>query len=485
MGEGCGLDLRRWLEEMRAAGQVQEVLGADWNLELGTISEINVKRPQHRALLFDQIVGYPKGHRVLTCTTGTPKRLASILRLPVEEASHQALVSALRGKPREWESRAKDYPPVVRPDGPVFERVMEGDEVDVLAFPAPWWHERDGGRYIGTGCAVVTRDYDSDWINVGTYRVMVHDRNHVGLDMVAGKHGNIQYRKYMEAQKPFPVAIVVGADPLLYLIAGVEVPYGMCEYQYIGAVLGQPVEVVEARGTGLPIPTHAELVLEGWIQPGATRMEGPFGEFHGYYQGKAAPAPVVEVERIYFREHPIILGSPPAKPPHDYSYSKAVMRSALLLEALESAGVPGVQAVWAHEIGGARMLTVASIKQQYAGHAKQCGMVLSQCGVGAYLGRYAIVVDEDIDPTNLEEVMWAVATRTDPEVDIDIIHRALGSKNDPMSVAYRYAAPFSSRAVIDACRPFEHLKEFPPVAEASRELREQVFAKWREALQWD
>lgn len=77
-----------------------------------------------------------------------------------------------------------------------------------------------------------------------------------------------------------------------------------------------------------------------------------------------------------------------------------------------------------------------------------------------------------------------MATRTDPEVDIDIIHRALGSKNDPMSVAYRYAAPFSSRAVIDACRPYEHLQDFPPVAEASRELREKVFAKWHERLQW-
>lgn len=132
---------------------------------------------------------------------------------------------------------------------------------------------------------------------------------------------------------------------MLYLIAGVEVPYGMCEYNYIGAVLGQPAEVVQAPGTKLPIPTHAELVLEGWIQPGAMRMEGPFGEFHGYYQDKAAPAPVVEVERIYYREHPIILGSPPAKPPHDYSYSKAVMHSALLFDALETAGVPGVQAV--------------------------------------------------------------------------------------------------------------------------------------------
>jgi len=149
---------------------------------------------------------------------------------------------------------------------------------------------------------------------------------------------------------------------------------------------------------------------------------------------------------------------------------------------LEAAGVPDVRAVWAHEVGGARMLTVVSIKQRYAGHARQAGHVASQCGVGAYLGRYTIVVDDDIDPANLQEVMWAVATRSDPEVDIDIIRGAMGSKNDPLSVAYRRKAPFSSRAIIDACRPFDFLEEFPPVAEASPELRRQVQAKWQALL---
>ena len=115
-------------------------------------------------------------------------------------------------------------------------------------------------------------------------------------------------------------------------------------------------------------------------------------------------------------------------------------------------------------------------------YAKQAGHILNQCGVAAYMSRYSVVVDEDIDPANLQEVMWAVATRTDPEVDIDIIRRGMGSKNDPMSIAYRYAAPFSSKAIIDACRPFEHLREFPAVAEASKELQEKVKAKWKDLL---
>ena len=190
----------------------------------------------------------------------------------------------------------------------------------------------------------------------------------------------------------------------------------------------------------------------------------------------------MSVQRVYYRSDPILLGSPPAKPPNDYSYSKAVMRSALLHDALVAAGVPDVQAVWAHEIGGARMFNVVAIKQRYAGHARQAGHILSQCGVGAYMSRYSVVVDEDIDPANLHEVIWAVATRTDPAIDINIIERGMGSKNDPMYVAYRYDAPYSAKAVIDACRPWDHLDDFPPVAEASKELQAKIRAKWKDLL---
>ena len=453
--------------------------GADWNLELGAISELNVKKDVPPALLFDEVKGYPRGFRVLTCSTSSPARLSSILRLPLQR-THHGLVETLRGKPAQWQAAASRFPATVVKSGPALEHVDR--EVDALKFPSPLWHELDGGRYIGTGCSVVTRDFDSEWINVGTYRVQVIDRNHVALDMVPGKHGRIHYEKHKAAGKRFPVVIVCGGDPLGYLISGIEVPFGMCEYNYIGAILGEPVAVLAGDLTGLPFPAASEIVLEGFVEPQDERTEGPFGEFHGYYPGKAGIAPVVTVQRVYYRSDPILMGSPPAKPPNDYSYSKAVMRSALLHDAVVAAGVPDVRAVWAHEIGGARMFNVVSIKQRYAGHARQAGHILSQCGVGAYMSRYSVVVDEDIDPANLQEVMWAVATRTDPAVDIDIIERGMGSKNDPMFVAYRYDAPFSSKAVIDACRPWDHLDDFPPVAEASRELQQKIRAKWKDLL---
>ncbi|MBW8906190.1 MAG: UbiD family decarboxylase [Betaproteobacteria bacterium] len=471
------LDLRTWLGEVDKLGELKHVRGADWNLELGAISELNVKKDVPPALLFDEIEGYAKGFRVLTCSTSSPARLSSILRLPLQR-THHGLVEALRGKPAQWQAAAGRFPAKLVKSGAALEHVER--EVDVLRFPAPLWHEHDGGRYIGTGCSVVTRDLESDWVNVGTYRVQVIDRNHVALDMVPGKHGRIHYEKHKAAGKRFPVVIVCGADPLGYLISGIEVPFGMCEYNYIGAILGEPVAVLPGELTGLPFPAASEIVLEGHVEPNDERTEGPFGEFHGYYPGKEGVAPIVTVERVNYRRDPILMGSPPAKPPNDYSYSKAVMRSALLHDALVAAGVPDVRAVWAHEIGGARMFNVVAIKQRYAGHARQAGHILSQCGVGAYMSRYSVVVDEDIDPANLQEVMWAVATRTDPAIDIDIIERGMGSKNDPMYVAYRYNAPYSSKAVIDACRPWDHLQEFPQVAEASRELQAKIRAKWKD-----
>ncbi|MDP1671979.1 MAG: UbiD family decarboxylase, partial [Burkholderiales bacterium] len=163
---GNPLDLRAWLDTARQLGQLKDVPGADAKLELGAISEMNVKVDGAPALLFDEIPGYPKGFRVVTCTTASPARLSSLLRMPVER-SHRGLVQALRGKPRGWQAEAPKYEPVVAETGPVLENTQSGKDVDINIFPSPLWHEKDGGPYIGTGCCVVTKDFDSDWVNVG------------------------------------------------------------------------------------------------------------------------------------------------------------------------------------------------------------------------------------------------------------------------------------------------------------------------------
>jgi 4-hydroxy-3-polyprenylbenzoate decarboxylase len=253
----------------------------------------------------------------------------------------------------------------------------------------------------------------------------------------------------------------------------------MSEYDYAGGHRGQPFEVVESELHSLPMPSHAEFVIEGEMQFGETAPEGPFGEFTGYYAGGKSEQPVIRVRRIYHRNNPILTIATPMKPPSDFSYSKCVMKAGMIWDEVERVGLSGVRGVWCHEAGGARMFNVISIKQAFAGHARQAGMLAASCQSGSYLGRFVVVVDDDIDPTNLFEVVWAMCTRCDPVEDIDFIRKAWSGPLDPRIPS---GTTTNSRAVIMACRPFERIGAFPPVAEASPELRAKVAAKFKDVL---
>lgn len=368
-------------------------------------------------------------------------------------------------------------------DGPVAQFYESGSEVDINKFPAPLWREYDGGRFIGTGCVVITQDPITQTYNGGTYRTMVIDNNHVTVLFGSeSRHGRRHQLKWQSRGKRCPVVISLGHDPIFSVLGGIEVPEGIFEIDVAGAVLGRCARMLRGKITGLPIPADAELVVEGWLT-NETAPEGPFGEFLGYYASNGGPAPLVKIEAIYHRENPIVLGSPPGKPPHDLSFYFSTMRSALLHDQIQAAGVPDVRAVWADKVGGGRLLITVAIKQRYFGHSRQAGLIASQCQAGVYLGRYVIVVDDDIDPTDLREVMWAVVTRTNPTTDIMTFDNSLGSLADPMQQSYEPGTTYSSRAIVDACRPFKHLKDFPLVAATPRRTLEEVRKKWSSL--WD
>ena len=198
---------------------------------------------------FDDVPGYPTGYRILVNAQSERSRLAITLGLPLEIGTWELM--------DEWERRmdeSQPVPPMVVEDGPVMENVLEGDEVDLFRFPTPLWHPQDGGRYLGTGDCVITRDPEGSWINVGTYRVMVHDRDHTGLYISPGKHGRLHRDKYFARGEPMPVLAIVGMDPLLFLASCLEIPLGVNEYEWAGAVKRGPVAVVRGRHTGLPMP---------------------------------------------------------------------------------------------------------------------------------------------------------------------------------------------------------------------------------------
>ena len=466
-------DLREWLEQVDALGELRRVEGAHWDLEIGTITElVRRENPHPPALLFEDLPDYRQGFRLLTGINNTARRLALTLHLPMD-TNERDLVEQWRRKNRSL-SRIS---PVPVDGGPILENIMEEGEVDLSVFPAPLWHKLDGGRYLGTAGPTITRDPDERWVNLGNYRVMLQGKDLLSVWISPGKHGRIHREKYFSRGQPCPVVIVFGGDPLLLLSGMVAHPPKVSEYDFVGGVHGEGVEVILGPHTGLPIPAHAEMAIEGEILPDRKAQEGPFGEFTGYYASGSHEEYLIKVKKVFYRNNPIICGSPPSIPPTDSTYGAARLRSALVWNALEDCGIAGVQGVCCHEIGSGIHLTVVSVKQLYPGHAKQVAVLATNVVAGGYMGRYSIVVDEDIDPFDIKEVLWALCTRCDPETSVDLIRRCWSGPLDPIIPSERKG--FNSRLVFEAVRPFEWKDKFPPVVERDPQVERRVRDKWK------
>jgi 4-hydroxy-3-polyprenylbenzoate decarboxylase len=237
--------------------------------------------------------------------------------------------------------------------------------------------------------------------------------------------------------------------------------FGESEYAAAGWLKGSPVSVLPGPVTGILIPADAELVIEGEVPPPwvETRDEGSYGEWTGYYGHPRGPEPVIHVKSVLFRDDPINYG---ALPP------------------IERAGFPDIRGVWipTHSKG----IIVVAISQRYPSHARQVGTFVAST---TYMGRFVIVVDDDIDVTNLDEVMWAVGTRCDPVTSITLMDSMRSSALDPrLPPEKREKRDFTnSIAVIDACRPFTWRKDFPTVNKVGEETRDAVEKKWADLFQ--
>ncbi len=466
-------DLRDWLRLVdELGGELRVVRGANWERDIGRVTEMLDHTAGSPCVLFDAIPGYPDGHRVVVNTNGTIRRQAVTLGLDPATVSHEALMTF-------WRTTLRGLEPIPPRDvgtGPILENVKRDGEVDLNAFPAPVWHPKDGGRYIGTASLNIVSDPDSEWVNVGSYRNQILDANHLGLWISPGKHGRIIREKYFQRAEPFPIVVVVGSDPLLFMAACSEAPsYGMSEFGWAGAVRGEPIEVVRGELSGLPIPANAEIAFEGFVDPTERRPEGPYGEAYGYYSALVADGPFIEVRRVYHRNEPIILGCPQGKPPHEDNRFGAYLRSCSIWDQVEQAGVPDVRGVWIPPEAGNRGLVVVAIRQRYPGHARQAALVTSQVAGAAYLGRFVIAVDDDVDIWNMDDVWWAVLTRCDPQRDIEFLHRTWSGPLDQAIVPEERG--HNSRAIIDATIPWEWRDHFPPVV-VEPELAKATREKW-------
>lgn len=463
-------DLREFIEQVDGLGALRRVNGAQTEYEIGAVTEVAAGSAHQPALLFDNIPGHKPGFRVFSNATMTPQRAALALGVDPSLRPLEAL--------KAWKDRRvtlKAVAPNKVAEAAFMENSLAGDDVDLGLFPAPIWHRGDGGPYIGSGSLIVMRDPDTGWINASIYRVQVHGKNRVTIQFDhPGRHGAIIARKYWNMGKPCPVAIVNGEDPALFSAGFEYLPEGVSEFDFAGAIKGAPIDVFAGPQTGLPVPALAEIILEGQLLPmSETSMEeGPFGEFTGYYAADKRAAPVMEITGVHYRNDPILLGSPPLKPPrHHFGLP---LRGAGIWTNLEAAGVTDIAGVWQHV---STTMTVIALKQRYAGHAKRAALIAA---ANSYLGRVVVTVDDDIDPSNIGDVLWAITTRCEPSEAVDIIRDGWSSALDPGIHPSRRDSgnTTNSKLILNACRPFEWMDRFPTPSALSIEEAAEVERKW-------
>jgi 4-hydroxy-3-polyprenylbenzoate decarboxylase len=333
----------------------------------------------------------------------------------------------------------------------------------------PWvrWHEKDGGPYM-CATSTVTRDPESGYVNVGSYRFKLIDENTCVGHLASGHHGDIISKKYWAQGKSCPVAISLGQEPSILIAAtpllGVT-GIRLCRVRSTRSNLGVY--------TDLPIPATAEAVLEGEILPpkAGVAIEGPFGEMGGYY-GDASPASLIKIHAVVYRDNPIIMGSPPFPNTARNLFGARGLRVRSELEAL---GIPGIKGV---RYGGG--IVILSIEQSFPGHAMRAALG-ALGGTGGYHTRFVILVDEDVDPHNLGEVFEAMGSRCDPGTSVDINRRIWSSRVDPRLEPEKVAKGDYTASVHHRCtrpitgRSTSKSRHFIGVAQSDEE-------KWRELL---
>lgn len=472
-------DLREFIHFLSQQERLKQIEGADWNLELGGLSELvwRKQREAAPALLFDEIKDYPAGYRVLTLGVASTFHYTAAMNME-PTSDRRTCIKFLKDEvaPAPIPVREVD-------DGPVLENIIS-EAIDVLQFPAPLFKAYDGGRFLGTGDLVITRDADTGSLNVGTYRVQVHGADKITIHCAPGHHGALHIDSYLKKNEPAPIMISLGHAPDLFLASIEEFPYGVNEFEMAGGRRGQAVEIIKGERTGLPMPSTAELVLEGHIYPDTEKVpeEGPFGEFYGYYAGKATNLIPITVERIYHRNDPIIFAVPHYRPPQDVILDYRI--APRLWKEMETAGIPGI-----HEVNslpfGSGAANVVAIKTLYPGHSTQVGMYMASCKATYLLGLMSIVVDDDIDVYDLDMVMWAVLTRCDPSRDLQVLHNMLSFKLDPMThdpAKIAVGDMTRGRLVIDATKPFHWKDKFPRSTDIDSKLKERLLEKWHDNL---
>jgi 4-hydroxy-3-polyprenylbenzoate decarboxylase len=421
--------------------------------------------------VFDNITGAAPGYRVATNILTSERRESLIYGMDPDLPLADGL--------RIWKEKVKQasgIAPRFVHDGPVLELGEQGDDVDLSTVPFLRWHEGDGGGYL-SATAVTMRDLDTGYLNVGSYRFMYIDEQTMVVHIGSGHNGDLIRQQYWEQGKACPITVSLGNDPAVFIAAGANLRYGAAEYDYAGWLRGEPVELIDGPVTGVPMPAQAEVVLEAELLPPEQGevSEGPFGEASGYYGGGAHDAPRVAIKAIWHRPNAIVMGSPPMP---GAVRSRLGSRAVQVWNELDALGIPGITAV-NYGYG----LCIIAVKQAHPGHAMRAAHG-AMGGTAGYHARVTVVVDDDINVYDADEVLWAIATRCDPETSVDIARRIWSYRIDPSLNPEKRARGdlTGSTMIIDATRPFYWKDRFPKVTGFDLATKAAVRDKWRAQL---
>lgn len=479
-------NLRQWIEMLESEGELKRIKAkVDWQGEIGAITR-KVFSKRGPALLFENIKDYGDGicTRLFTGGLATKSRIAMMLDLP-KGIRMKDLVEVVR------ERFKNPVEPKIVKNGPIKQNITKS-KIDLYKFPVPKWHYLDGGRYINTWCGVITKDPETGINNVGLYRGMIVNKDEIGVLLVGGQGWGVHYLKYQALKKPMPVAVVYGCDESIVFAAATPLPRDLDEYKIAGGLLKEPVKLVKCETVDLEVPADAEMVIEGYISPDPKdyKMEGPFGEYTGYY-GESALRPFIKVSCITYKNDPIFRGTLEGMNylnPNEDSSILVVSLSAVVKNVLESQGVPGILEVSAVPI------TIVKIKKMFRGHAKQVAAALWGSSGAQYLFKFVIVVEDDIDIWNKRSVEEAISYRVNAEEnDIVIFPGSFGAVLDPSTRVrdrneMRFGTGKWARVLIDATRNWDYEKVpewgnsiYPPSSVTISKEDDQLTEKrWKE-----
>ncbi|MCP4411218.1 MAG: 4-hydroxy-3-polyprenylbenzoate decarboxylase [Gammaproteobacteria bacterium] len=479
--------LRDFIQYLESIGELKRIQHpVDPNLEITEISDRTLKAGGP-ALLFENPLN--SDIPVLTNLFGTAKRVAMGMGKDSAESLRDIgkLLAYLKEPPPPkgmkdaWEKlpmfkQVLNMAPKVVKKGVCQQKVFEGDAVDLTKLPIQTCWPGDAAPLITWGL-VVTRGPEKERQNLGIYRQQLLSPNRLIIRWLSHRGGALDFKAWQEAHpgEPFPIAVVLGADPATILAAVTPIPDAISEYAFAGLLRGNKTKLVKTIGYDLQVPADGEIILEGAIHPDDFAEEGPYGDHTGYYN-EVESFPVFTVERITMREQPIYHSTYTGRPPDE---------PAILGEALNEVFVPILQKQYPEITdfylppeGCSYRLAVVTIKKQYPGHARRVMM-----GVWSFLRqfmytKFVIVTDDDVNARDWNDVIWAMTTRVDPARDTLIVENTAIDYLD-------FASPVSglgSKMGIDATNKWsgETDREWGTPIKQDAEVVEKIDKLWDE-----